>query len=76
MRSGCDLRREVGPEAEGVRPGVAVGCCGEAMAFRAKEGGGLVVDGEEPLRLAGRFEPAHDFLSPSRVSVRCLDPIV
>ena len=46
------------------------------MALRAKEGGGLVTDGEEALRLTGRGEPAHDFLSLSGVPVRCLGPIV
>ena len=33
------------PQAERVSPGLAVRCCGKTMAFWAKDGGGLVMDG-------------------------------
>lgn len=46
------------------------------MTFGAKQGGGLVVDRQEPLRLTGRLEAAHDLFSPPRVPVRSLGAIV
>jgi len=59
---------------------VAVGICGEAVTVRAKEGGGLVMDRQEPLGLSRRLEPAHDLLSSAGIPMRCfrrvVDPLV
>lgn len=46
------------------------------MTFRAKEGGGLIVNGEEHLRLPCGLKPAHQFLPPSGVSMRGFASIV
>ncbi len=40
---------------------------GKTVTFRAKEGGGLIVNGEEHLRVPVRLEPAHHLLPPSGV---------
>ena len=46
------------------------------MAAWLEYGVGLVMGGEEPLRLAGGLEPAHNFLSSSRRPVTTLNPVV
>ena len=46
------------------------------MAAWLEYGADLVMGGEEPLRLAGGLEPAHNFLSSSRRPVTTLNPVV
>ena len=46
------------------------------MAAWLEYGVDLVMGGEEPLRLAGGLEPAHNFLSSSRRPVTTLNPVV
>jgi hypothetical protein len=46
------------------------------VAFGTKQHGGLIVHRQKPLRLTGRLEAAHDFLSSPRMSVRSLSAIV
>ena len=48
-RSSGEFGSVVVPERECVGSGVAVGPCGEAVAFGAENGGDLVVGGEESL---------------------------
>ena len=46
------------------------------MAFRAEQGGDLIVGREEPLRLPRRLEAPHDLLSSPGVPMRGFSPIV
>ena len=46
------------------------------MAFRAEQGGDLVVGGKKFLGLASRLEPTHNFFSSSCMAVRGFDPVV
>ena len=58
-----------GPKIEGIGSCVTVGPGRKTVASGAEQSGGLVVDRQEPLRLAGRLETADDLLSPPRVLV-------
>lgn len=46
------------------------------MAFRAEQGGDLIMRCEEPLRMTGGLEAPHDLLSSSGVPMRSFGPIV
>ncbi len=64
------------PEVESIGPGVAIRGCGDPIASGAEDRVYLIVSGEKPLCLSGRFEPAHHFLAPSGRPVRALIPVV
>lgn len=53
------------PKVEGVRAGVTVGFGGETIAAGPEDDVYLVMVGQKPLRLAGRFEPAHQLFTLS-----------
>lgn len=52
------------PQCERVDPDMPVRSCRQTVAFQADQTDGLVIPGQERLRLARGFAPPHDFLAP------------
>ncbi len=48
----------------------------KSVPFWAEQSGNLIIHRQEPQRFSWRLEPAHDFLSSSRMSVCSLSEIV
>ena len=74
--SGGHLKGVVAPQVMCIGPGMAIGVGGKLIAAGAEESVDLVVGGEEPLRLPGRLEPAHQFLTLAGRAVRSFDAVV
>jgi hypothetical protein len=66
----------LGPWCEGLGAGGAIFGGGEAVAGEVKEVGDRVVDGQEALNLAGRFEAFHLPLSSAGRLMRVLSSVV
>ena len=66
----------VGPEAESICPCMTIGVGGETIEARFEDVVDLVISCKETLRLSGRLEAAHDFLSSSRRPVAAFSSIV
>ena len=67
---------DFGPDLELLGPGSSVLGGSDVIAAEMEEVVDLIVGGEEPLRLAGRFEPLHLPLSSARRLVRVFRSVV
>ena len=82
IRTACPCLRPGGdagdldPNLKGLGPGGSTLDGGHLVTAEVEEGVDPVMDGQEALRLAGRLEPLHLPLSPSRRLVRVLRPVV
>lgn len=74
--SGDHLAGIVVPKAERICPCMTIGVGGETIAAGLEVGADLIMSGKKPLRLPGRLELPHDFLSPPHRPVATLDPVV
>jgi hypothetical protein len=66
----------LGPNLKGLGAGGSILRGGHPVTAEVKEVADPIMGGEEALRLAGRLEPLHLTLSPSRRLVRVLRPVV